>query len=213
MLLNTMPFQEGDSAPPEALAHLDTQAQHEAQLMLMARTNPELFAPLYEAYFPRIYAYCRRRSSSEDEAEDLVSQVFTRALTGLHTYRGGMVAAWLFQIAHNVVVRHYQKNRRPLVALDELETDLPADSEDFQEQVEQADEGRILAQLVAELPDEQRDLLAMSFDAGLTSNEIGAILGKNPTAVRVQIHRVIKGLRERYMNIIQVGDNRKGGTR
>lgn len=178
---------------------------HEVQLMLMARDNPALFEPLYEAYFDRIYAYCRRRSHSTQDAEDLCSQVFTRAITGLHTYRGGMVAAWLFQIAHNVVVRHYQQRERAhqhtQQGLDDI--DVPDDSAAFWEQIEMEDDARILEQALTELPDEHRDLLAMSLDGGLNSNEIGAILGKSPTAVRVQLHRVIKGLRERYIAIAE----------
>lgn len=178
---------------------------HEVQLMLMARDNPALFEPLYEAYFDRIYAYCRRRSHSTQDAEDLCSQVFTRAITGLHTYRGGMVAAWLFQIAHNVVVRHYQQQSRAYQhdqpGLDDI--DIADDSAAFWEQIEMDDDARILEQALTELPDEHRDLLAMSLDGGLNSNEIGAILGKSPSAVRVQIHRIIKGLRERYITITE----------
>lgn len=178
---------------------------HEVQLMLMARDNPALFEPLYEAYFDRIYAYCRRRSGSTQDAEDLCSQVFTRAITGLHTYRGGMVAAWLFQIAHNVVVRHYQQQGRTrpgdLLGLDDI--DIPDDSAAFWDQIEMEDDARILEQALTELPDEHRDLLAMSLDGGLNSNEIGAILGKSPSAVRVQIHRIIKGLRERYITMTE----------
>lgn len=179
------------------------QNEHEVQLMLIARDNPALFEPLYEAYFDRIYAYCRRRSNSAQDAEDLCSAVFTRAITGLHTYRGGMVAAWLFQIAHNVVVRHYQQQERSSQSLTLDDMDVPDESAAFWEQVELEDDTRILERALNELSDNHRDLLAMSLDGGLNSNEIGAILGKNPTAVRVQLHRVIKGLRERYIEMTE----------
>ena len=78
----------------------------ERQFMEQARTELNAFSPLYEAYCQRIYAYCLRRTGQPEEAEDLTSLVFTRALTGLNGYRGGSVAAWLFQIAHNAVANH-----------------------------------------------------------------------------------------------------------
>ncbi|MFN8374394.1 MAG: sigma factor [Anaerolineae bacterium] len=107
----------------------------EVRLMQQAQRNPALFAPLYERYVDRVYAYCRRRAASPQDAEDLCSMVFARALAGLHTYQGGHVAAWLFRIAHNVVVNHY-RGRVPLVPLDD---DFSADDLHF-DAVERAEE-------------------------------------------------------------------------
>lgn len=176
----------------DATAPPDTPGD-EARLMSLARAHPEAFAPLYERYFPRVYAYCLRRVNDPHEAEDLCSQVFTRALTGLHSYRGGLVSAWLFRIAHNVVVNHYRA-RRTVVALDEFDVADDSAGDHF----EQIETSRLVNGLVAALPDEQRDLLALTVDAGLTSEEAGAALGKSAGAVRVQLHRIVKHLRERY---------------
>ncbi|MDX1992472.1 MAG: sigma-70 family RNA polymerase sigma factor [bacterium] len=169
----------------------------EARLLRLAQHDPSAFAPIYEHYFDRVYHYCLRRVDDPQEAEDLCSQVFTRVLTGLHTYRGGLFAAWLFQIAHHVVVNHYRARRVPFVSLDTL--DLPDDT--TWDTLEEAEAGRLLGQLIAELTDEQRELVALMLDAELTSSEIGAILGKSAGAVRIQLHRIIKALRERYHKI------------
>jgi RNA polymerase sigma-70 factor (ECF subfamily) len=171
-------------------------ADYEAELMQAAQIDPAQFAPLYERYFDRVYAYCLRRSANAQEAEDLCSQVFAKALTGLPSYRGGMVAAWLFRIAHNVVVNHY-RGRTMTVTLDEAE---PADDGLF-DHAERADDRRILGALVADLPSEQRNLLALTVDAGLTSQAAGDILGKSAGAVRVQLHRLLRQLRERYVSM------------
>jgi RNA polymerase sigma-70 factor (ECF subfamily) len=108
-----------------------------------------------------------------------------------------MVAAWLFQIAHNTVVTHYRK-RRPLVPLDEYDA-LP--DERLADALEQAEDGRILRELVAALSEEQRALLALMLDGGLNSHEAGAALGKNAVTIRVQMHRIVKHLRERYQEL------------
>src|SRR5690606_31104714 len=119
----------------------------EARLMSLARAHPEAFAPLYERYFPRVYAYCLRRVDDPQEAEDLCSQVFTRALTGLHSYRGGLVSAWLFRIAHTVVVNHYRSRRRVIPLDDQDLTDERAG-----DHFEQVETNRLVNALVDALP-------------------------------------------------------------
>lgn len=187
------------SLPADPHATTDN-APDEARIMLLARQNPAAFAPIYEHYFPRVYAYCYRRVGDPREAEDLCSEVFARALAGLSGYKDGMVSAWLFRIARNVVVSHYRA-RRNIVALDEFD----AADESMAERVEQEETGRIVRRLVAALPDEQRELLSLTIDAGLTSEEAGAALGKSAGAVRVQLHRIIKRLRERYAQMTGEG--------
>jgi RNA polymerase sigma-70 factor, ECF subfamily len=199
MILVKPPMQPSSSEVPrraERTRPVDVNTDDESILVQMAKQNPALFAPLYERYFDRVYAYCLRRADNTQEAEDLCSQVFTRALGGLHTYREGVFAAWLFGIAHNVVVDHYHK-RRPLVSIEELE--LPG--EDDTDPIEVIDDGRLLKTLLAHLTDEQRDLLALSIESELTSEEIGAALGKSAGAVRVQLHRTFKQLRRHYLNL------------
>lgn len=164
-------------------------------MMQAARVNIHAFAPLYERYFPRIYAYCLRRVNNEQEAEDLASQIFTRALTNLDTYRGGIVAAWLFRIAHNLVVNHY-RSQRAQISLDD--TDLTTDQPEPLENILQAEEAQIISSLVATLSDDQQDLVALKLVGQLTSQEIGEVVGKSAGAVRVELHRILNQLRELY---------------
>lgn len=175
----------------------------ESELMRRAMRDPSQFAPLYERYFDRVYAYCRRRTDSVQEAEDLCSQVFARALGGLAGYRGGNVAAWLFQIAHNTVVKYYRA-RKPVASLDDIAAD--EDSSDFST-LEDEEIHSALTRLVAELPQEQREVLALTLDGGLTSQQVGAILGKSAVAVRVQLHRTIERLRQR-LHLLSKEQNR-----
>jgi len=161
-------------------------------LLLAARHNIHAFAPIYERYFPRVYAYCLRRINHPQEAEDLTSQIFTRALTHLDSYRGGVVAAWLFRIAHNVVVNYY-RDRRTAAPLDER---MAGDQGDLLDGLLHAEEQAVLHDLVAQLSEEQQDLLMLKLVGQLSAPEIGTIIGKSPGAVRVELHRIISHLRQ-----------------
>ena len=89
-----------------------TQAD-DAHHLRAAQHDLTQFAPVYERYVDRIYAYCRHRVGEQD-AEDVTSHIFVRAMGGVDGYRGGSVAAWLFRIAHNCVVDHL-RYRRPQI--------------------------------------------------------------------------------------------------
>jgi RNA polymerase sigma-70 factor (ECF subfamily) len=169
----------------------------DTRILLAARAELAQFVPLYERYFPRIYGYCLRRVENAEAAEDLTSLIFTRALTSVHEYKGGSVPAWLFRIAHNAVANHY-RSRRPHVSLERSELDLEDESEAPTERLEQAEQRRAIRGLVAALPDDQQELLALKLAGELTAEEIGAVVGKKAGAVRVELHRIIKRLRAEY---------------
>jgi RNA polymerase sigma-70 factor (ECF subfamily) len=170
----------------------------EARLLREAQARPEAFAPLYARYFPRVYAYCLRRVGGPEDAEDLTSAVFSRALTGLGGYRGGSVPAWLFTIAHNAVANHL-RGRRPHLSLETTMLTGPdaatARGEDTVERLVRAEEHARLARLIAELPEEQREILSLKVAGRLTAKEIGAVLGKREGAVRVALFRIVQRLR------------------
>ncbi|NIR03623.1 MAG: sigma-70 family RNA polymerase sigma factor, partial [Gemmatimonadales bacterium] len=65
---------------------------------------------LYDRYAPRVYAYVYRRVSDAQLAEDLTGDVFLRVLQAVKSERYWQTSfqAWLYRIAHNLVVDHYR---------------------------------------------------------------------------------------------------------
>jgi RNA polymerase sigma-70 factor (ECF subfamily) len=174
----------------------DTPAE-ETRLMRAAQGDLRHFSPIYDRYFPRIYAYCLRRVGNVQEAEDLTSQVFTRAMVHIETYRGGFVAAWLFSIARNAIAT-YSAGRRAELSIDEIPIELEGESPNLTEDIVQAEEQAVLGQIVAQLPPDQQDLLRWRLVEGLTSEKIAARSGKTAVAVRVTLHRVFRRLYADY---------------
>lgn len=166
-----------------------------------ARSNNADFGPLYRHYFPRIYNYCLRRVGNQESAEDLCSIVFTRTLANLHAYKSGSFAAWIFSIARNVVA-NYLRDRRPQLSI-EGESGAEAKqlrdpSEDTLDRLVRGEEIDLVARLIAGLPEDQRELLALRVAGELSAKEIGAVLGKSEGAVRTALHRTIQHLRTAY---------------
>lgn len=69
---------------------------------------------MYERYADRVYRYLAFRLHDAMEAEDLTAETFIRALQHLSHYRphGAPWGAWLFRIAHNVLIDHWRQSTR-----------------------------------------------------------------------------------------------------
>jgi len=174
---------------PRALASAD----EDASLVKAAQRDPAAFATLYRRYVTRIYRYIYSRLGNVADAEDLTALVFTEALEGLHRYREhGNFAAWLFTIASHKVTDYYRRQHPNLPlngALDNL-----ADGTDPTAHVVQEEALRRLAALLAQLDEEQQELLRLRFAGGLTYGEIGRIVGRSEAAVKMAVHRLLRRL-------------------
>jgi RNA polymerase sigma-70 factor (ECF subfamily) len=175
-----------------AIAPLDEQA-----LVDRALAQPSAFADIYDQYVPRVYTYIRYRVDDTQTADDLVAQTFEQALRSLGNYRmeQAPLGAWLFGIAHHVVSRHYRsKNRQrwlPLDTISEHESNslLPEDIAIRKET------NHRLVRAVAQLPNRERNLIALKFAGGLTNRQIAEVTGLSESNVGVIVYRSLKQLR------------------
>lgn len=167
----------------------------ERQLVKLAKSgDPDAFAALYDGYLERIYRYVYFRVADEQTAEDLTSQVFTKAWENLGRYKptGAPFIAWLYTIARNAVIDHY-RTQKEVVALDEvasLSTDGPAPAE----VVELQFETESLRVALGRLTEEQQQVLVLKFIAGMSTDEIAGQLGKRAGAVRALQMRALQAL-------------------
>ncbi len=167
----------------------------DTKLIEEARRTPKAFAAIYRHYLTPVYRYVYRRLGNVHDAEDITSQVFTEALEGLvagRYHENGCFSAWLFTLAAHKLIDFYRL--RPALQLDEnhaTEVNLPAS-------VEENEDHRHLAALLAGLEEEKQELLRLRFSAGLSFAEIAALDGRNEASVKMAIYRCIDWLRERW---------------
>lgn len=179
-----------------ALTPVEMLLDDQIALMRAAQADLASFAPLYDAFFPRIYAYFARRVAVIQDVEDLTSQVFARALKGIASYRGGSVAAWLFRIARNTLANYYRQ-KRALVSLDTFE--LAENSDTLIERLCYAEDMQRIRALIGKLSASERELIELRLYDGLTTKEIAHILGKREGAVKMRLSRLYKRLRVHFL--------------
>ena len=152
-------------------------------------------AALYESYYDRIARYAFVRLGNQADAEDLASEVFLRALESLDSYRerGVPMQAWLFRIAHNLIVDHFRKSaKQKTISIDTVIVKAETDTE------EQAMAGLEVARIIkalGRLTESQRKVIELRFFGELTSEEAGHVLNKRAGAVRELQSAAIKALR------------------
>src|SRR5688500_5613432 len=83
-------------------------ADDDAALVACAKRDPRAFEPLYRRYFDSVYRYCYRRLGDAEAAADASAQVFAKAIAALPGCREDRFRAWLFSIAHNVLIDAYR---------------------------------------------------------------------------------------------------------
>lgn len=157
----------------------------------------EALAGLFEEYYDRIARYIAVRVGNRDDAEELASEVFLRAVKRLDTFqwRGIPLQAWLFRIAHNLAVDHlrkYAKRRAdvPVEAAYELR-----DASDTQQEVELKLSMEAVYGAMKNLSAAQQEVIALRFSGGLSSAEVAQLMGRTNGAVRELQRTALKALR------------------
>jgi RNA polymerase sigma-70 factor (ECF subfamily) len=130
----------------------------------------------------RVYGYVAFRMGGGPDAEDVTGEVFERAVRYRHTFDPdkGTATSWLLGIAHRCVDDAFRKRAtRPTGSADERGHGTENEALD-----------RIAFQrALAELPQRDRDLLALRYGVGLSTKQIAQALDLNPGTVDVAIHR------------------------
>lgn len=165
----------------------------ERLLIAAAQKDPVRFADLYEKHFHLVYAYIARRVSDRAAAEDLTSEVFQKALEYLpkFVWRGVPFAAWLLRIATNMVV-----DRAKHAAREQGLEDHEDATEITHFSLEEVQEHARLFQLVDQLPEDQRRVIASRFAEDKSIREIAHELGRSEGAVKQLQFRGLQTLRE-----------------
>jgi RNA polymerase sigma-70 factor, ECF subfamily len=152
-------------------------------------------AGLFEEYYDRIARYAYSRVGDQREAEDIASDVFVKALKSLGSFeeRGLPMGAWLFKIAHNLVVDYHRRNSQ--VKKIELEkVEIEADSDPAGDAERKLEMERVQLAMNG-LTEEQREIIQLRFLGGLSSTEVAAMMGKSDGAVREAQSAALKKLR------------------
>ena len=145
---------------------------------------------LYIRYADNVYGYVRSIVRDEHEAEDVTQQVFTRLIGSIDRYEQRSVpfSSWLLRITHNMAIDHIRR-RRAVPCEDTFAVDSGHEEQG-------ASLSLTLRDALAELPQEQREVVVLRHVAGWTPGEIATHLGKSEDSVHGLHHRGRRALQQ-----------------
>ncbi|MGD1848220.1 MAG: RNA polymerase sigma factor [Salibacteraceae bacterium] len=162
-----------------------------------AKSDPARFEPLYNKYHEAIFRFVYQRLNDQEQAFDVTSQVFLKALTNLHRYefRGLPFSSWLFRIAISEVNKLFKQNKaKRTVNIDSLQ--LKGLLEEM-ESDENEDRLRLMIDAIAGLKPEELTLVEMRFFEQRPFKEIADILQLSESNAKVRLYRILERLRKR----------------
>ncbi len=185
------------SMPIVSSFHVSKEEQQvELSIIESAKLDPGNFAPLYEKYYESVFRFVHKRIDEKEDAFDITSQVFLKAMSNLnkYVYRDVPFSSWLYRIAHNELITFVKKNEKKRC--------VSIDSEGIQEIVDDIDSFLIeqqyakLTKVISRLPEEELQLIEMRFFEKRAFKEIGDILEITENNAKVKVYRVIDKLKK-----------------
>lgn len=148
---------------------------------------------IYDRYAARMYSYVYARIGHRETAEDMTAEVFLRMLEALGKGRFARtsLSAWLYRIAHNLVVDYYRRHRPTLVPLEPTVRAADTPVEIAEERWNQ----ERMRQALAHLTPDQQQVIALRFGQKMKAREVAQVLGKSEAAVRKLQRRGLASLR------------------
>lgn len=159
-------------------------------------------ANLYRRYAPALLKYIRRHSATQEDAEDILLEVFIAALESniLTTLREGEQQAWLHRVAQNKCIDTQRRfARHPILPLKEIDgMRFDQDELDPEPLTMRQETQALLRSRVSSLTPIQQDVLRLRFTEELSCPEIARRLQKSEGAVRTLLSRTLNALRTIY---------------
>lgn len=176
---------------------------------------------LYEVTYSQVYHTVRAIIRDEGDALDILQNTYIKVFTHLESFREGWrFMPWIRRIASNTA-RDFLKKRRPT-----LFTELDAgdkNDEPVEERIEdrdvsvipnmamdEAETKRLLGQILSELPDDQRLVVALYYYENLPVAEIARSLGLSEGTVKSKLHRARRKIEER-VRVLEEGGTKLYG--
>ncbi len=158
--------------------------------------NQKKFSKIYDQYIDKIYRFVFLKVSSQETAEDICSEAFTRVWQSMD--KGTKIEnpqAFVYQIARNLITDHYRQNSKiKLVSIDNCK--------EIQDNQPNLEEKSLLMSDINEvklalnnIKPEYQDIIICHYLDDLSIPEIAEIMNKSQGTTRVMLHRALKALR------------------
>lgn len=179
----------------------------DAQLILELQSGGhEAFKEIYERYADKLIATARKKTGDEDEAMDMVQELFLSLWKNRYTIQlNGVLEAYLVVSINYMICRWYKKQKNQPQSLN----DFTGCNEQYEDSTSQklslAELSFLINQEIADMPEKMRQVYLYSRERDMSGQQIATELGVSHQTVRNQISNALGRLKksvQRYYNVI-----------
>lgn len=166
----------------------------------LSKVDDAFFEKLVNLYEKGIYGYAYNMIHNSITAEDITQEIFIKIYKNLYKYDFKYpIEPWIFKISYNVILNYIKKNRNIIKEVS-LEDNMQEQClENSQENFEIRD---IITSKIEEFKPDVRMILFLKIMDDLSFEQIGLIVGKTPSAVKLKFYRNRKILIKKLDHIL-----------
>mgnify|MGYP000518502299 CR=1 FL=1 len=168
-----------------------------------ASRDEAAFADIYSYYAGRVKSFLIGKGMVEEIAEELTQEIMLTVWRRAESYDPGKAAAstWLFTIARNRRIDYLRGNSRVEVELDDEMLDIETTENDSQAKfVDDAQDSVRLQKALNKLPQEQRQVMHLSYFRGQSHGAIAKWLDLPIGTVKSRIRLAMQAVRVSLQN-------------
>ncbi len=172
----------------------------EHALVERAKNDEQAFRELYERYFNEVYGFIAKRVGGRETAEDLTSELFIKIFTKLSSYepRDCSFRAWLYRVAHNILIDHYRKaSVRRETTVEEF-PEIRDENQDVNEEIMRRHDAATVRSVLDQLPERYGQVLELKFFAEMDHAEIAGVMNVTVNNVGVMVFRALRAFARYY---------------
>lgn len=155
-----------------------------------------VFNEIFKSNAQDLFNFLHFRYQDEDEAKDMVQDVFGKLWANCKKVTLEKARAYLFVVANNAMKNIISKKNTALKHQNILE-EIKSSPESPQYIMEEAEFKARLEKALADLPEDQRVTLLLKRIEGKKQREIADMLGISEKAVEKRLHKAMSTLREK----------------
>ncbi|MEX0347321.1 MAG: sigma-70 family RNA polymerase sigma factor [Rhizobiaceae bacterium] len=185
------------------LVDSDTEIHGALMERIAVGRDKKAFESLFAHFAPKIKALMLKQDSDPELAEDLMQDTMLTVWNKAHQFASwrGSVSAWIFTIARNRRIDRFRRQgTRHYIDIADYEiADETPDSEDC---IMAGERDRLVAEATSHLPEEQKQIIAMSFVENLAQTEIADRLGIPLGTVKSRMRLAYKKIKTNLEDVL-----------
>jgi len=159
------------------------------------------YSTLVERYKNYVFTITLRYVKGREDAEEVSQDVFVKAYRSLADFKGeSKFSTWLYTITTTTCITFLRKKKLEVHSLDNKKVFEVADNVDSgmrANQIEQKSKVNRVNEAIKMLSPDDAQVITLFYKGEQTLEEIAEIMGKEPNAVKVQLHRARGRLKEK----------------